>query len=336
MARGKSHFKVDFSQFMDKSAASSDVHDTLFVSPEEEGLRIDKLLAARFSDYSRTYFQHLIEEGCVLLNGELIKKRVCPEDGDEVEICFQAIPGPSMLPEKIPLEILYEDEHILAVNKPAGMVVHPAPGHWSGTFVNALLAHCEQLAPSNDPIRPGIVHRLDKDTTGVLLAAKTLHAHQKLIENFATRKMDKTYLAICVGRPSNGTIQGPIGRHPTRRKEMAVLSDGREAISEVQTVAFNDQLSLALIRPKTGRTHQIRVHLKHIGCPVLGDPIYGSVKFNQSLSPDRLLLHAYRLSFNHPITKTPLRLTAPIPEDFKPWMRRLCGSALCAPVLTAH
>jgi 23S rRNA pseudouridine1911/1915/1917 synthase len=308
---------------------SIDHSDTIFVSLEEEGERIDKLLASRFPSYSRTYFQHLIDIGCVLLNGELIKKRICPNEGDEIEVCFQALPGPSLLPEKIPLNILYEDDHILAINKPFGMVVHPAPGHWSGTFVNALLAHCEHLAPSQDPLRPGIVHRLDKDTTGVLLAAKTLVAQQKLIQDFSGRKMEKTYLAICVGRPMNGVINAPIGRHPTHRKEMAILADGREAISEVQTIAFNDQVSLVLIRPKTGRTHQIRVHLKHIGCPILGDPIYGSHKANQTHDPQRILLHAYRLSFSHPITKSPLCFTAPIPEDFKPWMQKICGARGC-------
>lgn len=308
-------------------------YDTLFVLSEEEGIRIDKLLAHRFSSYSRTYFQMIIEQGCVLLNGEPIKKRICPEEGDEIEVCFQAIKGPSLAPEAIPLEILYEDEHILAINKPPGMVVHPAPGHWSGTFVNALLAHCEQLAPSQDPLRPGIVHRLDKETSGVLLAAKTLAAHQQLIEQFSSRQMEKTYLAICCGRPPNGIISAPIGRHPVHRKEMAVLSDGKEAISDIQTIAFNDQISFSLIRPKTGRTHQIRVHLKHVHCPVLGDPIYGSEKLNQSLKPERLLLHAYKLHFEHPITKVPTRLIAPIPKDFKPWLHHLCGPTLCAATL---
>ena len=308
-------------------------HDTLFITAEEEGTRIDKLLAIRFPDHSRTYFQHLIDTGCVLINGDLVKKRVCPEEGDEIEICFQALPSPSIQAENIPLKILYEDEHILAINKPPGMVTHPAPGHWSGTFVNALLFHCEKLAPSEDPLRPGIVHRLDKDTSGLLLAAKTLLAHQKLIEDFSSRKIEKTYLAVCVGRPSNGIINAPIGRHPTQRKEMAVLSDGREAVSVIQTLAFNDKFSLVLIRPKTGRTHQIRVHLRHVGCPILGDPIYGSEKANQALKPERLLLHAYRLGFAHPITKAPLQFSAPIPDDFKPWMQKLCGPALCAPIL---
>lgn len=311
---------------MDRPSSYTDDFDTLFVLSEEEGMRIDKLLCGRFPSYSRTYFQHLIQEGFVLLNGELVKKRVCPEEGDEIEVCFQALAETSLNPEAIPLNILYEDEHILAINKPKGMVVHPAPGHWTGTFVNALLAHCENLAPGSDPLRPGIVHRLDKETTGVLLAAKTTIAHQKLVEAFSQRRIDKLYLAICAGKPANGTIKAPIGRHPVHRKEMTVLNDGREAISEVQTAAFNDRISLVLIRPKTGRTHQIRVHLKHIGCPILGDPTYGSASLNQSMSPERLLLHAYRLSFSHPVTGAPIQISAPIPDDLKAWIQKLCNS----------
>lgn len=298
----------------------------LFISAEEEGTRIDKLLTARFPHHSRTYFQHLIEIGCVLLNGALVKKRTVAEEGDEMEVCFQAIPEASLQPEAIPLDLLYEDEYLLAVNKPAGMVVHPAPGHWSGTFVNALLAHCQDIAPGMDPLRPGIVHRLDKDTTGVLIAAKTLLAHQKLIALFAKRQMEKLYLAVCHGRPTSTLIDLPIGRHPIHRKEMTVLPDGREAITEIQIAAFNDKISLLLAKPRTGRTHQIRVHLKHIGCPIVGDPIYG-----QKDSCNRSLLHAYRLSFDHPITGSPLRFIAPIPQDILLWMRTLCDSSLQAP-----
>jgi 23S rRNA pseudouridine1911/1915/1917 synthase len=297
----------------------------LSVNSEEEGVRIDKMLAARFPGHSRTYFQHIIELGAVLLNGEPVKKRILPEEGDEIEICFIAMPGASLEPEPMPLEILYEDEHLLAINKPAGLVVHPAPGHWSGTFVNALLAHCHNIAPGSDPLRPGIVHRLDKDTTGVLVAAKTLIAHQKLIELFASRQVEKLYLAICAGRPINTIINAPIGRHPVHRKEMAALPDGREAITEIQVAACNDKISLVLARPRTGRTHQIRVHLKHVGAPILGDPIYGIKEAH-----DRPLLHAYRLSFDHPITGSPLRFTAPIPEDMKQWLQKLCGPTLCA------
>lgn len=293
--------------------------EIFLVSAEEEGVRIDKLLAAKFSNYSRTYFQNLVEQGCVLINGEKIKKRHLPEEGDEIEICFQITEEISLEPEKIPLEILYEDEHLLAVNKPVGMVVHPAPGHWKGTFVNALLAHCKEVAPCGDPLRPGIVHRLDKETSGVLLAAKTRLAHQKLIELFSTRKIEKLYLAICYGRPLNTTITAPIGRHPVHRKEMTALPDGREAVTEIQVAATNDRFSLILARPKTGRTHQIRVHLKHVGAPVVGDRLYGNAS-----EAERHLLHAYRLVLEHPITGAILRITAPIPQDMRKWMEKLC------------
>lgn len=315
---------------MDPLLKSDEEPEFLIFSSEEEGMRIDKFLSSRFPHHSRTYFQNLIDIGCVLLNGKPVKKREIPEEGDEIEVCFQATPEASLTPEAIPLEILYEDEHILAVNKPAGMVVHPAPGHWSGTFVNALLAHCQEIAPSLDPLRPGIVHRLDKDTTGVLLAAKTRIAHQKLIALFSERKIEKLYLAICKGRPTSTLIQAPIGRHPVHRKEMAALPDGREAITEIKLAAFNEKISLVLAKPRTGRTHQIRVHLKHIGAPILGDPIY-----SKDTSHHRPLLHAYKLFFHHPITEMPISLVAPIPEDFLIWMRKLCGPSLCAPALTS-
>lgn len=307
--------------------------DLLFVSAEEEDVRIDKLLSDRFPLHSRTYFQNLITQGFVLINGDPIKKSTRLEEGDEIEVCFQATPELSLEPEHIPLEIIYEDEHLLVINKPAGMVVHPAPGHPSGTFANALLAHCEGKAPGDDPIRPGIVHRLDKDTSGLLIGAKTLTAHKKLIEMFSLRQIEKFYLAVCVGRPPNGVINAPIGRSPVFRKQMAVISDGKESITEVQTAACNEQLSLILAKPRTGRTHQIRVHLKHIGHPILGDLIYGSDSINKSLKPPRHLLHAYRLSFPHPITQLPMKLSAPIPDDLKLWMRRLCGPTLCSPAL---
>jgi 23S rRNA pseudouridine1911/1915/1917 synthase len=295
--------------------------DTIVVSKLEAGERLDKLLTHHYDSYSRTYFQHLLESGLVLLNGKPVKKRICPDEGDEIEVCFQAIPGPSLDPEAIPLNILYEDDSILAVNKPPGMVVHPAPGNWSGTFVNALLAHCKDLETGNDSVRPGIVHRLDKDTSGLLLAAKTLTAHQKLIESFSGRKIEKTYLAVVFGKPEKGIIDAPIGRHPTKRKEMAVVERGREAITHVETLGYNEQISVVRLKPKTGRTHQIRVHLKHIGCPILGDPIYGNEK--ASLKAPRLLLHAYQLKFQHPITNETIHLTAPVPDDLKEWIQKV-------------
>ena len=295
--------------------------DFLLVAPCEAGQRIDKLLAERYPAFSRTYFQKLIEEGFVLLNDRPIKKRFAPEAGDEIEVCFQLTEQISLAPEIIPLDILFEDEHLIAINKPAGMVVHPAPGHWNGTFVNALLGHCQDLAPNGDPLRPGIVHRLDKNTSGVLIAAKTGPAHQKLVQMFSSCQMKKIYLAICIGRPPNTTVAAAIGRHPTQRKEMAVVAQrGKEAVSQIQVLAFDHQLSLVMIRPQTGRTHQIRVHLKYIGHPVLGDATYGSDKINDALKVQRQLLHAYRLSFMHPITNAPISLAAPIPEDLKKWI----------------
>lgn len=294
---------------------TSDV-DSFIVSEDETAYRLDRLLVHRFPSYSRTYFQTLIEEGCVLLNGQPCKKREKPEKDDEIEICFQWSPEISLTPENIPLTILYEDDHLIAINKPAGMVVHPAYGHPSGTFVNALLYHCQTLERT-DPIRPGIVHRLDKDTTGLLIAAKTQKAHQKLVEAFASRTIEKHYLAITVGRPSEGLIDAPIGRDPVHRKQMAVCFEtGKEAKSECSILTSSEILSLVEVRLITGRTHQIRVHLKHRGTPILGDPIYGSQSINKKYNQHQQLLHAHRLSLIHPISGKPLHLSAPPPKAF--------------------
>lgn len=303
--------------------------EVLLVSEEMEGARIDSLLATAYPDYSRTYFQKLIEQGFVLLNGQPVKKRVEPEEGDEIEVCFQYTHETAAQAENIPLDILYEDDHFLAVNKPAGMVVHPAPGHYTGTFVNGLLFYCQQIT-ALDPIRPGIVHRLDKDTSGVLLAAKTSLAHQKLVEKFSAREMEKTYLAFCVGKPRCGLLSAPIGRHPVHRKEMTVLPDGKEAITDIQILAYNDKLSFVLAKPKTGRTHQIRVHLKHAGAPVLGDSVYGSVKSNGFFGVQRQLLHAYQITFTHPITDMLITIAAPMPEDMKSWVKKLRDESVLA------
>lgn len=290
--------------------------DLLFINEDEVGERLDKILAKRFSErYSRTYFQYLIEEHLVLLNGLPVKKRIKPAAGDEIEVQFAAMPKVDLTPENIPLSILYEDDFIIVVNKPPGMVVHPAQGNWSGTFVNALLFHCQQLDELSDSLRPGIVHRLDKDTSGVLLAAKNLHAQQKLIELFAGRKVYKEYLAICVGKPAEQEIHAPIGRHPVHRKEMAVISSGKPANSTVKVVSWNEKLSLVRVVISTGRTHQIRVHLKHVKTPVLGDPLYGSVSANKHYHAERQMLHASVLSLLHPITNEKMEFHAPLPED---------------------
>lgn len=302
---------------------ASDPTDIFTVTPAEALLRLDRLLCSHFPAHSRTYFQYLIEQGCVLVNGSPMKKRESPKEGDEVEVCFQLTPEISLEPQNIPLDILYEDEHLIAINKPAHLVVHPAPGHPKDTFVNALLFHCKSLE-GTDPLRPGIVHRLDKDTSGILIAAKTTQAHAKLVEIFASRKIEKYYLAICVGTPKEGLIDAPIRRHPTQRKEMAVnLESGKEAKSICRVLAKNEQLSLVEIQILTGRTHQIRVHLKHVGAPILGDSVYGSDSANKKFLPPRQLLHAHRLKFIHPITSQELHLCAPLPKDIAPFFEML-------------
>ncbi|MBY0529729.1 MAG: RluA family pseudouridine synthase [Rhabdochlamydiaceae bacterium] len=288
------------------------------VSQDEIGLRLDKLLALRFAHLSRTYFQYLIENGCVLVNGSIVKKREKPQIGDEIEVCFLLTPEISLEPENIPLDILYEDDYLLAINKPPGMVVHPAPGHPKGTFVNALLFHCKTLHPEQGDLRPGIVHRLDKDTSGILLAAKTAEAHQKLVSLFSERKIQKHYLAITVGNPAEGWIEAPIGRHLIHRKEMCVnFEKGKEAKSYCTPLATNEKLALVDVQLITGRTHQIRVHLKFRNAPVLGDPLYGAISSNQHYQAKRQMLHAHRIRFEHPITQQTIELTAPLPADFE-------------------
>lgn len=291
-------------------------NETFAVSADETQQRLDLLLAHRFPSYSRTYFQALIATQRVLLNGLPVKKRIMPAQGDEIEVCFELIKELSCAPEPIPLDILYEDDDLLAINKPAGMVVHPAHGHPSGTFVNALLHHCSTI-PSH-AIRPGIVHRLDKDTTGILLAAKTTTSHQRLVEAFASRSIEKNYLAITAGIPQDGLIDAPIGRHPTRRQEMAICpTHGRSAQTICRILATNPPLALVSLRLITGRTHQIRVHLKHQGAPVLGDPLYGNVAKNKQYQALTQYLHAHEISFSHPITGKRITLKAPLPERFQ-------------------
>lgn len=290
------------------------------VSVEEAKSRLDKLLSIHFPSYSRTYFQFLIEQGCVLVNGVPLKKREIPRVGDEIEVCFLLTPELSLEPQNIPLDILYEDEHLIAVNKPAGMVVHPAPGHPDQTFVNALLYHCQSL-PTTDPLRPGIVHRLDKDTSGVLLAAKTVQTHGKLVSLFAERKIKKYYLAVCIGTPQEGLIDAPICRHPIHRKEMTVsFANGKEAKSFCKILSQHPPLSLVEIELLTGRTHQIRVHLKHRGTPVLGDLVYGSASANKKFQAKRQMLHAHHVEFVHPMTGISLKLIAPPSKDILTYM----------------
>lgn len=308
-----------------KSGILLSVQQLELINEEEIPARLDVFLSKNLPNYSRTYFQSLIEQEKVLLNGKLAKKREEVKKGDKISL--EIIPPPKMeaRAEEIPLDIVYEDDYFLAINKPSGMVTHPAPGNTSGTFANALLYHLGDESPFEDEeLRPGIVHRLDKDTSGLLLAAKTQEAHLRLSEAFQRRDIQKEYLAITTGGPNRShIIENEIGRHPYKRKEMAVLpTGGKIAITEVLPLAHNERMSLLLLRPKTGRTHQLRVHLKSIGSPILGDVIYGKK------CEHRLMLHAWRLTFIHPITKVEVRLHAPIPAEMGALIAKLNRSTL--------
>ncbi len=282
------------------------------IEREETLLRLDKVLALRFPEHSRNYFQYLIDSGNVLINGTSLKKKDKTRLGDSVTVKLIASPDPGVTPENIFLDILYEDDYIIAINKPRGMVVHPGAGNPSKTLVNALLYHTKSLPEASSPLRPGIVHRLDKETSGVIIAAKTELAHARLVDLFKTRKIEKQYLAICENTPKEGVVSLPIGRHPVKRKEMTIREDGKEAITEISILDKTGKYSLVLLKPKTGRTHQLRIHLKALKCPIVGDKIYGGSRKDAPF----MLLHAYKLNFIHPFFGTPMHLEAPIPKEF--------------------
>lgn len=287
-------------------------------SAEDLSVRLDKLLCLKYPEVSRTYLQSLIEKGHVLLNQKPCKKREQPKVGDEISIYFELTPELSLEPENIPLDILFEDEELIIINKPAGMVVHPAPGHFRGTFVNALLFHCKSLEKQEEgSLRPGIVHRLDKDTSGVLIAAKTTASHRALVSLFSERKIHKSYKAICLGTPSVTQIDAPIKRHPQRRQEMTCLEGGKPALTKIHIIDSNGTLSFLNVDLITGRTHQIRVHLQHIGCPILGDPVYGRESANSKWGQTRQMLHAEQVRFPHPKTGKELQICAPLPLDME-------------------
>lgn len=303
---------------------SSDQKKIFLVDLSEKGERLDKILANRFSDtYSRTYFQYLIEKNLVFLNEVPVKKRVKGEPGDRIEVQFIPTPEIELKSESIPLSIIYEDEGMLIVNKPPGMVTHPAPGHWTGTFANALLYYCGELPETNNPLRPGIVHRLDKDTSGLLIAAKTVDMQQHLTNLFTKRQIYKEYLAVCLGKPIDGKICEPIGRHPIHRKQMAIVPGGRQAISTFKTLGCDGKLSAVKATIATGRTHQIRVHLKHAGAAILGDDLYGNPSANSLYGVKRQLLHASILRFLHPKTGEELEFCAPLPEDMRLFFNKI-------------
>jgi 23S rRNA pseudouridine1911/1915/1917 synthase len=282
--------------------------------PADAGSRLDHFLAARIGELSRSRIQTLMEEGHVLVNGEP-KLRSCKlRGGEQIVLTVPPVIASENLPEDIALEILFEDDDLIVINKPPGLVVHPAPGHSGGTLVNALLNHCTSLSGIGGVERPGIVHRLDKETSGCLVAAKNDAAHHSLTEQFAGREIRKIYLAIASGilKKQKGTINVPLGRHPVRRQKMGIRErDGREAITDWLVLSALQCGTLVQCTLHTGRTHQIRVHLKHLGHPVVGDEVYG-----KRAGFTRQLLHAWKLGFAHPRTGNPLDFTAPIPPDF--------------------
>lgn len=299
---------------------------TLVVQPEEAGLRVDKLAASKVAGLSRARLQKLIEEGQVRLNGKPCKANTKAAAGAVLEILIPESREAEVLPEDIPLDILYEDEDLLVINKPQGLVVHPAPGNYTGTLVNALLYHCKDLSGIGGQRRPGIVHRLDKDTSGLLVVAKNDAAHQKLAAQLKERTMQRTYLALVHGniKEDRGRIEAPIGRHPVDRKKMAVVErNAREAVTEYTVLERFRDYTLVSARLHTGRTHQIRVHLAYIKHPVLGDPVYGPKHNPFGLKAQ--MLHAHRLSFVHPRTGETMAFETPPPEPFQKVLQLLRG-----------
>lgn len=292
----------------------------------EAGQRIDKYIADEIPDLSRSKVQKLIEEGRVTVNDEATKSSYQVEVGDEIVVHVPPPPEPVQVkPEPIPLDIVYEDDDIMVVNKPAGMVVHPAYGHRTGTLVNAVLAHYPDLAGVGNARRPGIVHRLDKDTSGLIIVAKNDSARWHLQRQFKRREVHKVYLALLEGHlePARGIIEAPIGRDKRHRKRMTVVKGGREARTDYRVVGYFGvgaghrarPYTLVEAEPKTGRTHQVRVHFASIGHPLAGDPVYGFRK--QRLSLQRQFLHAQTLGFRLPGSDEYIELTAELPDDLR-------------------
>jgi len=301
-----------------------DMERRIVLQVERGGIRVDKYIAEAVPDLSRATAQRLIDEGHVLVNGATVKASHRLEPGDTLTVEIPAPVPVEVAPEAIPLDILYEDADILVVNKPAGMVVHPAFGHQSGTLVNAVLAHCPDLAGVGGELRPGIVHRLDKDTSGLIVVAKGDVALRNLQEQFKGREVQKAYLALVEGHvsPPTGLIDAPIGRDPRARKKMAVVPrGGREAQTEYRALEFYAEHTLVEAHPLTGRTHQIRIHMAFIGHPIVGDPVYGFRK--QRAKAPRLFLHAARLGFRLPGTGEWREFQAPLPDDLAAVLERL-------------
>ena len=296
------------------------------VPDENEDSRIDSALAGFFEEYSRSYIQKLIKDGLVLVSGRPVKANYRVAAGDTVTVSVPDETVPDILPENIPLDILYEDDDILIVNKPKQMVVHPAAGHYTGTLVNAVMYHCgDRLSGINGVLRPGIVHRIDMDTTGCLAVCKTDRAHKALAADLAVHNIKRKYRAIVIGtfKEEDFTVSAPVGRSSSDRKKMAVdTKSGREAVTDVHVIQNLKGYSYIECTLHSGRTHQIRVHMKHIGHPVLGDTVYGPAKQNVKGLTGQTL-HAYLLGFNHPVTGEYVEFTAPLPDYFQDLLKKL-------------
>jgi len=280
---------------------------------DTQGARLDKYVCHQLPELSRTRVQKLIAEGYITVNDQVAKPGLRLNIGDRLRVIIPPTPPSRLVPETMPLNILYEDDDLLVVDKPAGLAVHPAPGHPSHTLVNALLSHFPHLADISDSLRPGIVHRLDRDTSGVMLVAKNSLAQADLAEQFKARSVAKAYLVLVKGQltPENGIIEAAIGRDPRNRKRMAVVAGGREARTEYRVVKYIGDYTLLEVMPETGRTHQIRVHLSAIGYPVVGDKVYGV----KSPHLSRQFMHASRLGFKLPSSGEYVEFKSELPPD---------------------
>ncbi len=296
-----------------------------FVTDEIIGNRLDKAVTLLCADLSRNSAQQLIESGNILVNGVVSNKKYTVSDGDIVTINFPEPTNLSVEPENIPLDIFYEDEHLLVVNKPKGMVVHPAAGNYTGTLVNALLYHCgDSLSGINGVIRPGIVHRIDKDTSGLLVVAKNDVAHNGLAEQIKEHSFTRVYNTVVVGNIKDdfGTVDAPIGRHPKDRKKQAVTDkNSKNAVTHFEVLERFNGFTFLKVRLETGRTHQIRVHMAYRGTPVAGDVVYGNPKKTYGLEGQ--CLNASTIGFIHPVTGEYLEFTTELPEYFKDFLRRI-------------
>ncbi|UNL43338.1 RluA family pseudouridine synthase [Ligilactobacillus agilis] len=288
---------------------------------ENESGRLDKVASQLFVNFSRSQLKELLASGNLLVNGQKKKPKYQVKPGDKLTLVEPEVKQLDLVAEKMDLDIVYEDEDVLVVNKPQGMVVHPSPGHESHTLVNALLYHCP-LSTINGTFRPGIVHRIDKDTSGLLMVAKNDLAHQSLAAQLKNKTNTREYLALVHGniKEAEGTIDAPLGRSPKDRKKQAVVADGRPAITHFKVLDRFGDYTLVACRLETGRTHQIRVHMKYIGHPLAGDPLYGPKK---ALPGAGQYLHAAKLGFKHPVTGKELLFEAPLPPYFAEILKKL-------------